>query len=120
MNDLKRRADLCTRSDSLSCVRLRGVIRLRGVKLGFWFFAEAAGGVWSSVRGQLIGLTNRYSVRLAARSSGWTYGGIVRTAPARRAGSASIASSSATADSASFKTETAILADANGPEVPIW
>ena len=42
------------------------------------------------------------------------------TAPARRAGSASIASRSATADSASVKAETAILGDTNGPEVPIW
>jgi hypothetical protein len=54
------------------------------------------------------------------RSSGRTQGDIVRTAPARRAGSASIASRSAMADSASAKAVAAILGDTNGPEVPNW
>ncbi len=53
------------------------------------------------------------------QSSGGTYCGIVRTAPARRAGSASIASRSAMANSASVKAEMAIVGDTNGPEDPI-
>ncbi len=54
------------------------------------------------------------------QSSGGTYGGIVRTAPARRAGSASIASSSEMANSASFKAEAELLDDTNDPDVPSW
>ena len=47
-------------------------------------------------------------------------GGIVRAAPARRAGSASIASRNAMPNSASVKAEMAIVGDTNGPEVPSW
>ncbi len=80
-------------------------VRLRGVKLGF-SQPEAS-------RGQVLCSTPR-------QSSGVTYGCMVRTAAARRAGSASIASSSATADSASFMMEAAIFGDTNGPDVPSW
>ena len=89
---------------------LSGSARRRGSSLR----SRAQPGARSRRRGRLRTASESVSAQLRCstprKSSGRIYGGIVRTAPARRAGSASIASRSAIANSASAKAEHAQLA----------